>query len=166
MAGGSLGDDDEVISGINITPLVDIVLVLLIIFVVTASEIIRPVIPVTVPRAQTGEDSKSGLLAIAIDKDGGLFLNGVRGTLGDIPKAVREAKQKRKDPNRPLEAFVSADERADYKYFAAVVDRLRVEGVYGIALDTQPGQLDDPATPEPAPAPSPAPPPDETKSEP
>jgi len=151
MAGGSLGDDEEVIAGINITPLVDIVLVLLIIFIVTASEIIRPVIPVTVPKAQSGEDAKAGLLAIAIDKDGVLYLNGARGSLDQIPVVVREARQNSKDPTRPLEAFVSADERADYKFFAQVVDRLRTEGVVGIAMDTRPGQLEL-TVPEPAPA--------------
>jgi biopolymer transport protein ExbD len=136
-------DPDEIISGINVTPLVDIVLVILIIFIVTASFVFRNTIDMELPKAATGEQSVSGLLNLAIDSDGQLFINGRKGALDDIPQAVRDASQKLTDQGRDpkVNAFVSADIRTRYGAFAGVVDRLRLEGVTQIALDTQPLDL-------------------------
>ncbi len=58
--------DDDIISGINVTPLVDIILVVLIIFIVTASLVLRHNIPVELPQAQTGEQSVDGLPALEV----------------------------------------------------------------------------------------------------
>jgi biopolymer transport protein ExbD len=56
MAGGAGGDADEAITGINVTPLVDITLVLLIIFMVTAKIIVSQSVPLDLPKAATGTD--------------------------------------------------------------------------------------------------------------
>jgi biopolymer transport protein TolR len=134
-------DSDDVISGINVTPLVDVVLVVLIIFIVTASVILRSSIPVSLPQAQTAEQSTSGLLNVGITGDGRIYVNGRPGTLGQLPAAVAEARRAL-EKGQPVSAFVSADVNADYGLFASVVDRLRLEGVTEIALDTQPTKLD------------------------
>ena len=84
----STQQEDDIISGINVTPLVDIILVVLIIFIVTASLVLRNNIPVELPRAQTAEQSVEGLISLAITADGELYLNGRPGTLGDIPALV------------------------------------------------------------------------------
>lgn len=126
--------DDEIISGINITPLVDIVLVVLIIFIVTASFVLRHNIPVELPKASTGQESTAGLLNLAIDRQGALFLNGQPATLDELPKAIESARAK----DAKVSAFIAADVQAQYGSFARVVDRLRLEGVTDIALDTQP----------------------------
>lgn len=129
-----VGSDDEIISGINITPLVDIVLVILIIFIVTASFVLRNNIPVELPKAATGQDSTAGLLNLAIDKQGDLFVNGKPSSLEALPEAVEAARAK----ELKVSAFIAADVSAQYGAFARVVDRLRQEGVTDIALDTQP----------------------------
>lgn len=135
----TLNDGDEVISGINVTPLVDVILVVLIIFIVTASVILRSSIPVELPRAASAESSTSGLLNVAIAKDGGLFINGARAaSLEALPKAVADARGAARERGGRLSAFVSADVGAPYGLFARVVDRLRLEGVTEVALDTQP----------------------------
>ena len=75
MAGGTQNDDDEPITSINIIPLVDIVLVVLIIFMVTASYIVTPAIEVELPKAKTGEPKANTILALVITREGDLFLN-------------------------------------------------------------------------------------------
>lgn len=160
MAGTTSGGDDDgdIISGINVTPLVDVVLVLLIIFIVTASFLLRSSIPIDLPAGETAEKSAAGPMVVGIRKDGQLFINGRSATLADLPAAVAEAKARRGDPKKPLNVFISADVAADYGVFAAVVDRLRLEGVTEIAMDTRPvsappgtGPPVAPAQEEPAP---------------
>jgi biopolymer transport protein ExbD len=138
MAGTTQGDEEDIISGINVTPMVDIVLVLLIIFIVTASFLLRSSIPIQLPAGASSEASAAGLMVVGIRKDGQLFVNGRLATLDDLPAAVADAKKRRADPTKPLNVFVSADVAADYGAFAAVVDRLRLEGVTDVSMDTRP----------------------------
>jgi biopolymer transport protein TolR len=138
MASTALDDGDEIISGINVTPLVDVVLVLLIIFIVTASFLMKSAIPVDLPAAASGEQRAQGLLTITISKDGALAVNGQPASVAALPEAVERAAAARGGEVRRVEAFVSADVAASYGLFARVVDRLRVLGVTNIALDTKP----------------------------
>ena len=66
---GSAPENDEEITGINVTPLVDIVLVLLIIFMVTANFIVRETVEVDLPRAANGGETVQGLVNVVMDKD-------------------------------------------------------------------------------------------------
>jgi biopolymer transport protein ExbD len=138
MAHAALDDGDEVISGINVTPLVDVVLVLLIIFIVTASFLMKSAIPVDLPAAASGEQRAQGLLSVTISKGGELAINGQPAALEGLGDAVKRAAEARGGEVRTVEAFVSADVAAPYGLFARVVDRLRVLGVTNIALDTRP----------------------------
>jgi len=137
MAAG-IQSDDDIISGINITPLVDIILVVLIIFIVTASFVLRSSIPVELPKAATGEQSTAGLLNLGVDKTGALFVNGKPSSLAALPEAIAQARAKQPK----ISAFIAADVQAQYGAFAQVVDLLRREGVTDIALDTQPVALE------------------------
>jgi biopolymer transport protein TolR len=137
----STQNDDEIISGINVTPLVDIILVVLIIFIVTASLVLRNNIPVDLPQAQTSEQSVEGLINLAVTSEGELYLNGRPGKIEDIPAVVAEARQKVKDNGGKVSAFISADVQARYGKFAEVIDRLRLEKVTDIALDTKPPEI-------------------------
>ena len=79
MAGGTLGNNGRsrgIISEINVTPLVDIMLVLLIIFMVTAVYIVRDSLEVKLPEAATGEQQQQSLLSVTIDGKGTMLLNG------------------------------------------------------------------------------------------
>ena len=138
----SIQQDDELISGINVTPLVDIILVVLIIFIVTASLVLRNNIRVDLPEARTAEQSLEGLVNLAVTDEGVLYLNGRPGTLEDIPALVAEVREKLKDAGGKVTAFISADTKARYGKFAQVVDRLRLEGVSDIALDTRPPEIE------------------------
>src|SRR5512145_509507 len=92
MAGsGTSSDDDDIIVGINVTPLVDVVLVLLIIFMVTATYIVRASIEVDLPRAAHGGESTGTLLSVIITKEGDVFLDGVKRTEAELIARAREA---------------------------------------------------------------------------
>lgn len=134
-------DQDEIITGINVTPLVDVAFVVLIIFIVTASMVLKDNIPVQLPQAQSAEDAGQGLINIAITAQGAVYINGKPGSLEALPAAVADARARVGSSGRPVTAFVSADVKAEYGVFAGVIDRLRLEGVVDIALDTQPVEL-------------------------
>src|SRR5947207_12282477 len=76
MAGNITEPDDEGINGINVTPLVDITLVLLIIFMVTASYIVKQTIEVQLPRAAHGGETVNTTYALVVTKEGKAYLNG------------------------------------------------------------------------------------------
>ena len=140
MAGGGYdsGDGEELIGGVNTTPLVDVTLTLLIVFIVTASFVVDRTMPVELPKAATAEATPPSLLNVAITAKGEIFLNGAPGRLEDIPAAVAAARARATSPDAKLAGFVSADVAAPYGRFAEAVDRLRLAGVTDIALDTQP----------------------------
>jgi len=128
---------DDLVTGVNITPIVDVALTLLIVFIVTSSLILSRSIPVELPRAASSAEAPVGLLSLTVARGGEIYVNGQPALLGDIPRAVAEAR-KRLQPGQTLTGFVSADVAAPYGRFAEVVDRLRVEGITEIALDTKP----------------------------
>ncbi|HVP68223.1 MAG TPA: biopolymer transporter ExbD [Anaeromyxobacteraceae bacterium] len=128
---------DELVTGVNITPIVDVALTLLIVFIVTSSLILSRSMPVELPRAASAVETATGLLTLTVARGGQLFVNGQPAAVEDIPRAVAEARRRLR-PGQALTGFVSADVQAPYGRFAEVVDRLRVEGVTEIALDTRP----------------------------
>src|SRR3970040_187100 len=93
MAGGAQDSDDE-ITAINVTPLVDIVLVLLIIFMVTANFIVRDTIEVDVPKAANGGETVQGLIKVVIEQDGKIFFDGAEVTERQLADKVGEAQAK------------------------------------------------------------------------
>ena len=90
MAGAADSEDDS-ITGINVTPLVDITLVLLIIFMVTASYIVKETIEVELPRAAHGGETVQKTFALLVTREGQAYLNGVpvddRGIVAEVGKA-------------------------------------------------------------------------------
>jgi biopolymer transport protein ExbD len=135
----SLKEDEEVISQINVTPLVDIVLVMLIVFIVTTSMVVHNSIAMNLPKAITGESDNLGFINVAISEEGTLYINGIPSNIEDIPRAVREKKEELKQKGQEtLSAMVSADIKTFYGDFVKIVDKLREEGVYNVALDVKP----------------------------
>lgn len=134
MAGSaSSGDDDEIIASINVTPLVDIVLVLLIVLMVTSSYLVNKSISVELPKAATGE-TVTPTLSISLDVAGKLYLDGV----GIEPTALRQriAAAYRSDPD--VKAIISADGRVTHAQVVTVIDTLRQEKVTKFAINTSP----------------------------
>lgn len=141
MAGSSMpsGDDDGggLIADINVTPLVDIVLVLLIIFMVAAPMIVNnPSIKVQLPKAATGDETLKSTLALTLSREeaGGysLYRNGEK---------VDEAQLKTEIPamlkeNKDLQAIIAADKGISYGDVIHVVDLVKSLGVVKFALNT------------------------------
>ncbi len=125
--------DEEFISDINVTPLVDVVLVLLVILMVTATTLASQGIPVDLPRSSTGENT-SVLLAITLDAKGGTFLDAHPVSDAALRSQVRAARAR--DPQ--LRSMIAADGNVHHRRVVAIVDLLRQEGVTRFALNVQP----------------------------
>jgi biopolymer transport protein ExbD len=130
---GSANDNDEEISGINVTPLVDVVLVLLIIFMVTANFIVRETVEVDLPRAANGGETVQGLVNVVLDKEGKLYFDGAEVTEADLTRRVTEAVAKDKDTR----AIISADQTLAYGRVMRLIDVVKGQGIAKFALNIE-----------------------------
>ena len=143
MAGGSFQDDDEPITSINVTPLVDIVLVLLIIFMVT-TEVIherdRPkVMPIELPAAASAQEMlNKGLLSIVLLPTGVMLVNDAESSYEVLEKTVADLKGRGVSP----QALISADMRVPYGTVATLMDFLRMRGVTELAFNTKKQEIE------------------------
>jgi biopolymer transport protein TolR len=127
------GEDGGMISGINVTPLVDITLVLLIIFMVTATYIVRQAIHIDLPRAANAGESTGTTLAIILTKDGDIYVDGKKRDETGLRDAAREALAKDKDAR----AIISADKNALHGAVVRVLDLIKGEGVSKFAINIE-----------------------------
>ncbi len=129
MAFSGNGSDDA-ITGINVTPLVDITLVLLIIFMVTASYIVKESIEVDLPRAASGGETVGPTLSFAIDGSGALYLDGQPISREAARAAVRTAL--RRSPE--ARALIGADKAVPHGEVVALIDLVKTEGLTRFAI--------------------------------
>ena len=132
MAGGA-SDDEELITAINVTPLVDIVLVLLIVLMVTSSYLVSRSISVELPKAATGE-AQNPTLSISLTVDKELYLDGKKTDMDKLRSRIRKAY--RTDPE--VKAVISADGRIAYSEVVNIIDLLRQEHVTKFAINISP----------------------------
>jgi biopolymer transport protein ExbD len=133
MAGGSQDNEDE-ITGINVTPLVDIVLVLLIIFMVTANFIVRETVEVDLPRAANSEDKTvQGPVMITMDKDAKVFFDGTEMDEAALMNKMRAAVA----TDRDVRAIISADQSLNYGKVMGLIDLVKEAGITKFALNIQ-----------------------------
>ena len=130
---GSVSEQDEEITGINVTPLVDIVLVLLIIFMVTANFIVRETVEVDLPRAANGGETVQGLINVVIDKEAQLYFDGAPVSEDELKVRVKE--QMAKDAE--TRAVISADQALAYGTVMHLIDVVKGEGIAKFALNIQ-----------------------------
>jgi biopolymer transport protein TolR len=129
----SNGRTQTAIADINITPLVDVVLVLLIIFMVTAP-VLQSGIDVSVPKTRTVKQITEERLVITINKDQRVFLGNDAININEIGAKLR---QKVRDP-RGQSVFVRADENVPFGAFATVMDAVKQSGITNVSIVTQP----------------------------
>ena len=135
MAAGSLykDDGDEAITEINVTPFVDIVLVLLIVFMVTAKLIVARGIDIDKPKASSGGDVQS-TLRVSIDASGGLFVNGDRFDADDA--AIARIREVARTTDKP-KAIIAGDRNGAYGGVMRAIDIVQQAGITAIALENE-----------------------------
>ena len=126
-------DDDDIITGINVTPLVDITLVLLVILMITASYIASKTIPLELPRSATGETTPV-VLAVSINSTGELYLDAKPIDEPGLRGKIIEARTHNKEP----QAIIAADGRTPHARVVGVIDLMRQEQVTKFAINVEP----------------------------
>lgn len=144
MAGGGTYHDEDAGSGmianINVTPLVDITLVLLIIFMVTAQLIVTRGIKIETPTTKSGAAVKERKpLVVTIDRERKLLVNGDAYPSDDAIKAfIRKlvADNKQNPENKPLKAIITADKVVPHGDVMHAIDVVKLSGITRFALTT------------------------------
>jgi biopolymer transport protein ExbD len=132
MAAPSSGDGEDIV-GINVTPLVDITLVLLIIFMVTAKLVVSQAMPLDLPKAASAGETQS-VLNVSIEPDGAVHVNG-RALSSDA--ALREAFTRELKTTPDVRAVLSASSRVPHGTVMHVLDLLRTSGITKVAFGAE-----------------------------
>lgn len=123
---------------INVTPLVDVVLVLLIIFMVTAPLMQRG-IDVDLPRTATQTSENEERLIVSINKAGNIYINDIQIPVEDLPDQLQKRTARMKNKNA---VFLRADQTLQYKVVMEVMDQIKSSGVPTVGLVTEPVKKD------------------------
>jgi biopolymer transport protein TolR len=130
-----------IITDVNVTPLVDIMLVLLIIFMLTANLIAKQAIEVELPRASQSTALNPTTLAITLTREGALYLNGRATTPAELRAAVRDAVAK--DPK--AQAIIAGDKSVSHGRVVWVLDVVKSLGIASFAIQIDPSAMTAPA---------------------
>jgi biopolymer transport protein ExbD len=131
---GNVEGDDEFVSDINTTPLVDVMLVLLIIFLITIPVVIRSV-PVQLPKERNlPTQTKPENIVIAVDKDGGVFWNNQPVDDRKLLAQLKEIAVKIPQP----EVHIRGDKDGRYEFVGRVVYACQRAGILKIGFITEP----------------------------
>jgi biopolymer transport protein ExbD len=135
MAGMDLsqGEDSGLMSSINITPFVDVVLVLLVIFMITAPMLVKDILEIKLPKTASGDGQAMQTLGVAVNREGNILLNGILADEESLKLAAREALAK----NPEAQAIVSADAEVVYGRVVKVIDLLKTAGLNRFAVQIE-----------------------------
>lgn len=143
MAGTTKGGDDgdALISDINVTPLVDVMLCLLVIFMVTTSYVVADSLKVDLPEAATGDSTEPSVVMITytVDKASGarqLYLNGDK---ADEPALRAHIKKVKAEGKKDVQAVIAADKMASHGEVIHLIDVVKQEGIIKFALNIDSG---------------------------
>lgn len=145
MAGSPNDDEEGLISAINVTPLVDVVLVLLIIFMVTARIIHAQGMPMDLPKAASGESIQT-VFSVELGADGATLVDSE-----PVPndQAVAALAKTAREKNPDLRAVIRADKKVEHGRVIRVLDLLKRAGIAKIAFAVSPGTLSEETPVEP-----------------
>ena len=135
MAGSSVyhDDDSQGITDINVTPFVDVLLVLLVVFMVTAKLIVARGVEIDKPKAATGGEVQS-TLRVSVNATGDLYVNGDKFT--DDVKAVARIKEIAAASDKP-KAIIAGDRKTAYGGVMRAIDLVQQAGISAIALENE-----------------------------
>jgi biopolymer transport protein ExbD/biopolymer transport protein TolR len=127
------GNTRSSLAEINITPLVDVVLVLLVIFMISAP-VLQSGIEVAVPKTRTVREITEQRLVVTIDREGSIFLGDSPVNIHELPQRLHQGNS---DPSKQV-IYLRADERVTFGVFASVMDSVKQAGITNISIVTQP----------------------------
>lgn len=130
MAGSTRNDNDDMITDINITPMVDVVLVLLIIFMIAAPTLYNASIKVELPAAKSGEKTEKVTLKFVLQKDGKIFLDKKEIKKEELPTLLKKSLEI--DPK--TDAIVEADRSLTHGAVVEFIDQLKGAGIQRFAI--------------------------------
>lgn len=121
------------IVGINVTPMVDVVLVLLVIMMVSATYIVSQSLKVELPKTATSDESVQRTYVVTITRDGKLLFNDEPVTKDALPAKLRAAKA----ATREVSLVITADEFAYHGQVVGVIDAAKLEGITKFAINVE-----------------------------
>lgn len=124
------GGDEDLVQGINVTPLVDITLVLLIIFMVTASFVSEQGLQITLPKVATQENAPTPAITVSLDAKGDLRIMKKDTDL----EGLRRQMEIEGRLNPAVKVLVKVDKAATYEQVAKVLDAIKLGGINKVAL--------------------------------
>jgi len=131
MTADSPGQDDlSPIAAINVTPFVDVVLVLLVIFVATAPILLKETFSLQLPKAASKGETSSPALSVVINRSGQILINGALATQASIEQAARDALGR----NPQAQAVLSADKEAKHGDVVRAMDWIQASGLTNFAI--------------------------------
>ncbi|WP_260705229.1 ExbD/TolR family protein [Edaphobacter flagellatus] len=134
MAFSAKGRTQTALAEINITPLVDVVLVLLLIFMLTAP-VLQSGIDVAIPKTRTVNQVTDERMVVTIDRDQNVFLQDKPVNVNELPARLRSTGKG--DPAKRV-IYLRADERVPFGAFASVMDAVKQAGITNISIVTRP----------------------------
>jgi biopolymer transport protein TolR len=133
MAGAAKMDDEDGINEINVTPLVDVMLVLLVIFMVASVYIVKEAVELELPKAASATDAPETTISVVMDMKKALYLNGEPISEAGLARACEAAAKK--DPR--TQAIIAADHRVSHGDVISVIDLVRTHGLDRFALNVK-----------------------------
>ncbi|QEE29143.1 biopolymer transporter ExbD [Terriglobus albidus] len=133
MAFSNGGRTQTSLAEINMTPLIDVVLVLLLIFMLTAP-VLQSGIDVAVPKTRSVNQVTEERQVVTINKDQIVFLQDKQVNINDLPTLLRNGSA---NPAKKI-IYLRADERVPFGAFASVMDAVKRAGITNISIVTQP----------------------------
>jgi biopolymer transport protein ExbD len=131
MAGSASNGQNGPIASINVTPMVDVVLVLLVIMMVSATYIVQQSLKVELPKTVTSDEATSSPAAVTITRDGALLFGGAPVSETELVSDLRSAVQ----ANPDVSVIITADTHAFHGSVVHVVDLAKIEGVSKFAIN-------------------------------
>jgi len=128
-------DDNGIISDINITPMVDVMLVLLVIFMVTANFVQKDSLNINLPKVAAADPNIKESTQVAMTKDGRFYLDGIPVSETYLLESL--AKEAKFRPN--MRVTLSADETISYGSVSRLMGQMRKGGITKIALSVNKG---------------------------
>lgn len=136
MKGPDFSENDEakIVSEINVTPLVDIMLVLLIIFMLVSTFVAKEAIEVELPHAATGKEIERKTLSILVSQGGDYYLSGKKfETIEDLGTQVKFEKTQSDE----VQVVISADRKVNHGKVVDIIDLVRQLEIYDFAINVE-----------------------------